>query len=159
VIGVDPGLSGALVVLNSQGELEECNDMPTIGALHGKGKTVDLRKLAEILDIPSTDVLVLVEAVNSMPNQGISSAFKFGRVSMAPEAISIALGFNVRLVTPQAWKKHFSLIKRDKSASRARAMQEFPEKDHLFGRVKDDGRADAALIALYGYQVFVRGPL
>lgn len=158
VIGIDPGLSGAIVSL-SNGGFVECRDMPTIGSLHGKGKTVDLVKLSEILKQyqSSPSCLVLIEAVNSMPNQGVASSFKFGRVSMAPEAISACLGYQIRLVTPNAWKKHFSLLKREKSASRAKAMQEFPQYDHYFGRVKDDGRADAALIALYGYQVFERG--
>jgi crossover junction endodeoxyribonuclease RuvC len=39
-----------------------------------------------------------------------------------------------------------------KDASRARAMELFPDHLALFKRVKDDGRSDASLIALWGYR-------
>jgi crossover junction endodeoxyribonuclease RuvC len=52
-------------------------------------------------------------------------------------------------VTPAKWKKHFGL-NRDKGVSRSKATERFPEYANLFSRVKDDGRAEAALIALYG---------
>jgi len=55
----------------------------------------------------------------------------------------------VQYVTPSIWKKHFGLSK-EKGVSRGFAIQRFPEHAESFQRVKDDGRAEAALIALYG---------
>ena len=55
------------------------------------------------------------------------------------------------LVTPQLWKKAMRLVA-DKDAARQRAVQLFPERAEWFRRVKDDGRAEAAMIALYGWQ-------
>lgn len=157
IIGVDPGLSGAITVLRD-GEVLQVYDMPIIASLHGKGNTIDLEELSDRfrLYLVHQPITVFIEAVHSMPNQGVASSFKFGRMSMAPEAISVALGYTVRLVTPQSWKKHFGLIGREKSASRAKAQVEFSNNKDYFKRSKDDGRADSALIALYGYQTFTR---
>jgi hypothetical protein len=52
-------------------------------------------------------------------------------------------------VDPSAWKKTMRLST-DKNASRALASQYFPDCADQWARVKDDGRAEAALIALYG---------
>jgi len=60
----------------------------------------------------------------------------------------------VQYVTPSKWKAHFGLT-RDKGVSRGMAMQRFPEYAEKFKRVKDDGRAEAALIALYGQETMV----
>jgi crossover junction endodeoxyribonuclease RuvC len=55
----------------------------------------------------------------------------------------------VQYVTPAKWKKYFGLSK-NKGSSRGLAIQRFPQVSDKFSRVKDDGRAEAALIALYG---------
>ena len=54
-------------------------------------------------------------------------------------------------VSPGKWKKHFGLTS-DKEKSRALAIATWPQSDH-FRRKKDDGRAEAALTALYGARV------
>jgi crossover junction endodeoxyribonuclease RuvC len=53
-------------------------------------------------------------------------------------------------VAPAIWKKHFGLST-DKDASRALAGQTFPDQADLWKLKKQDGRAEAALIALYGW--------
>ena len=63
-------------------------------------------------------------------------------------------GYEMHYATPASWKKHFKLSK-DKGVSRATASQRFPQNAELFKRVKDDGRAEAALIALYGYEKLI----
>ena len=55
-------------------------------------------------------------------------------------------------ISPTKWKKSFGLT-RDKDASRAAATRLFPANADLFERKKDDGRAEATLIALYGQQL------
>jgi crossover junction endodeoxyribonuclease RuvC len=56
-------------------------------------------------------------------------------------------------LTPPSWKRLVGLPPgRDgaKDAARAEAIRRWPEKAGLFARVKDDGRAEAALIAVAG---------
>jgi len=65
-------------------------------------------------------------------------------------------GYEVYYVTPAVWKKHFKLSK-NKGVSRSLACQRFPEAADQFTRVKDDGRAEAGLIALYGAERILLG--
>ncbi len=77
--------------------------------------------------------------------------FNFGRGYGQIEGVLAALEIPVTLVTPQVWKRSLS-VPADKSASRARAAQLWPGLAGTFSRVRDDGRAEAALIGLYGAQ-------
>ena len=52
-------------------------------------------------------------------------------------------------VSPSKWKKHFNLGK-DKNESRAAATRLFPTLAFEFARKRDDGRAEAILIATWG---------
>ena len=58
----------------------------------------------------------------------------------------------MRLVTPQTWKKVYGLKggKENKDMSRQKASQLFPTYANLWARKKDDGRAEAVLLAHYG---------
>ena len=56
------------------------------------------------------------------------------------------------LVTPAKWKQHFNLG-RDKDASRATATRLFPKMSQKFEQKKNDGRAEATLIALWAKQM------
>jgi hypothetical protein len=49
-------------------------------------------------------------------------------------------------VTPQRWKKLMG-VTADKNTSRQLAINLWPDQAHLFARVKDVDRAEAALIA------------
>lgn len=86
-----------------------------------------------------------------MPKQGVASMFRFGENFGAVQMAVAGHGYEYHYVTPMMWKKHFRLSK-NKGASRSLAMQRFPDNADLFSRVKDDGRAEAALIALYAYE-------
>jgi len=77
--------------------------------------------------------------------------FRFGQGYGAIQMALAGHKIPTRLVTPSKWKSHFGLS-RDKGVSRGLAMQRFPEQAQMFSRVKDDGRAEAALIALYGQE-------
>lgn len=147
-IGIDPGFSGAIAILD--GAAIEIHDMPVFPARSGKTEInhhglLDLLRSVE----PGT---VWLEKVSAMPGQGVSSMFRFGQGYGAIEMAVAASGHVLRYVTPQQWKKHFGLIGAAKDASRAVACQRLPGAAHLFARKKDGGRADAALIGLYGIE-------
>jgi crossover junction endodeoxyribonuclease RuvC len=90
-----------------------------------------------------------------MPGQGVTSMFNFGRSYGDVRGVIGAMEVPLHFVTPQKWKKHFGLSS-DKEQSRLRAIRMFPAVADSFKRKKDDGRAEAALIALYGSEVLMR---
>ena len=66
------------------------------------------------------------------------------------EAVTDILPGQVLWVWPATWKRSFGLIGQDKGASRAAAARMFPALAKAFSRVKDDGPAEAMLLAYYG---------
>lgn len=150
IVGIDPGLSGAVAFYDTVTKDIEIHDMPTVEVTrNGKAKReLSAAMLSEILTSRKVDGAFL-ERVNAMAGQGVSSVFSFGRSSGIVEGILAAYDIPTTLVTPQAWQKAVGQ-RGGKDGSRERAMQLFPAQAALFSRKKDDGRSDAALIAYYG---------
>lgn len=151
IIGIDPGLSGAVAVLTGTDSLAVL-DMPTMTVeRNGKAKRqVSATELAEIIYTMKNDNChVFVEKVSAMAGQGVTSVFSFGRSFGMIEGILAAFKLPVTYVAPATWVKAVGRGQ-GKDASRARAMEIFPNNQTDFKRVKDDGRADAALIAYWG---------
>lgn len=150
-IGIDPGLNGAIAVINDTGSLHIL-DMPTMTVeRNNKSKRqVSATELANIFaNLNSNDIHVYVEKVSAMAGQGVTSVFSFGRSFGMIEGILAANRLPVTFVAPATWVKAVGRGQ-GKDASRARAMELFPQNQADFKRVKDDGRADAALIAYWG---------
>ena len=104
--------------------------------------------LADIMRAAKPDHAYL-ELVGAMPGQGVSSMFNFGVTYGAIRGVLAALQIPMSVVTPVKWQRDLSVAK-GKEGNRARAAELFPEFAYLFARVKDDGRADAALLAYWG---------
>jgi crossover junction endodeoxyribonuclease RuvC len=148
-LGIDVGLNGAIALV-VDGELITVVDMPTVTLdRNGKAKRqVSVPELVEIIkQLDPTDVYT--ERVFAMAGQGVTSVFSFGRSLGVVEGVLGALKIKNSLVTPQTWQKRMA-VTGGKDGSRARAMELFPYQMALFKRVKDDGRSDAALIAVWG---------
>lgn len=151
IIGIDPGLSGAVAVLTGSDSLIVI-DMPTMTVeRNGKSKRqVSASELADIFsNFNSNDTHVYVEKVSAMAGQGVTSVFSFGRSFGMIEGILAAYKLPVTYVPPATWVKAVGRGQ-GKDASRARAMELFPNNQADFKRVKDDGRSDSALIAYWG---------
>lgn len=149
-IGIDPGLSGAVAIISD--DSLKVFDMPTMTVdRNGKAKRqVSANELAELLNLyAGKDCHVYCERVGAVSGQGVTSVFSFGRSFGMIEGILAALKMPVTFVAPATWVKGVGRGP-GKDASRARAMELFKGCEHLFARVKDDGRADAALIAHWG---------
>lgn len=153
IIGIDPGLSGACAYISKKVYGIGVFDLPTIK----KGKTGNKReidcknlyhKLSSLNDQDSI-IKVYLEDVHAMPGQGVTSMFSMGHTLGAIKGVVAALPFELHLVSPQKWKKYFSLTK-DKELSRARAIHLFPTLADQLTRKKDADRAEALLIARYG---------
>lgn len=152
VVGIDPGLSGAVAVFDLTNKLLAVHDMPTMMVRSGRSDKRQLSEplLADILRQVKPDHAYL-EFVSAMPGQGVTSMFNFGVGYGAIRGVLAALEIPVSTVTPGKWQRDLGLAK-GKDANRARAAQLFPDSSSMFVRVKDDGRADAALIAYWGAQ-------
>lgn len=150
VLGIDPGATGALAVVDGL-DLVALHDMPFFEVSRGRGKRkeVDVRTLAEILASVSVNAIYM-EKVGGMTGDGAAEAFQFGRSAGAAEALAKQLGARFVFVTPPVWKRAMGLIGTAKDDARHMASNLWPAKAAEFARKKDDGRADAALVAEYG---------
>ncbi len=151
-VGIDPGLSGALAFLFGE-EMDVC-PMPVLTITKSKGvrRVLDLTALANLIDDKTKNaarVSVFIERVSAMPKQGVASMFSFGESYGAIKGIVAAHFLPMALVTPVAWKAKLKVSK-NKDDARYRASQLMPRFAHLWSRRKDDGMAEAALIAFYG---------
>jgi len=147
-IGIDPGISGAIAWIR-YGKVLKLEDMPTVAKSTGKGLQVDAHGLAKLM-AGNGSCRVVVEAVSAMPGQGVTSMFSFGKSAGIIEGILAAYEIPYSFVRPQAWKKEFGLTGKIKDASRGLCLREHPEVADRLTRKKDNGRADAILIARYG---------
>jgi len=152
IIGIDPGLTGAVAAIEGE-DFVSVYDMPVVEKTHGKGKIVNAYLLSDILlELRQAygHPTVVVEQVAAMPGQGVTSMFGFGHSAGVIDGVLGALGFRQVKVLPRAWKRSVGLIKREKDASRTKAIELFPEARNYLTRKKDSGRADAILIAQWG---------
>lgn len=148
-MGIDPGLSGALALYGRDGALE-VRDIPTL-QLKTK-RIIDEYALARIIDDWSSLIeSVWLEQVGVRPGEGAVGAFTFGRGYGLIRGVCVASFLTIHDVTPQSWKASLR-VKGDKDESRLRASALFPRHGGLWPLKKHDGRAEAALIALYGAQ-------
>jgi len=153
VIGIDPGISGAIAIFED-GQLDTILDMPTLKIASGKTmkshiSAIGLVRILETWTLVSDgQAHIVIERVGAMPGQGVTSMFNFGRSAGIIEGVVAALQRPYTYVTPATWTKAVGRAA-GKDASRMRAMELFPSKADLFKRAKDDGRADAALIAYW----------
>lgn len=149
IIGIDPGASGAIAILETNGKFVQVFDMPAVEiAVGGKLKRrVSPEMLAAELKLYADQgARACIEQVNAMPGQGVTSMFAFGESFGLAKGVLAGLGIPVTTVTPGKWKKALQLNS-GKDGSRAKAAQLWPGHAGEFKRVKDDGRAEAALIA------------
>lgn len=145
VVGIDPGLDGAIGLINDGIVLTW--DTPTFEVIKAKKKRrqVNATLLADIIRSAAPDHIIL-EQVNAMPGQGVASMFNFGRAFGTVEGVVGGLQIPLTMVTPQTWKRDLKLSS-DKGESRRRASLLYPQYAEQFARVKDDGRAEAVLLA------------
>lgn len=145
VMGIDLGLSGAIATITVNPHvIHRIDDMPIVAKQICPYLLTSLFR-KHVKEIGVTHIVI--ENVHAMPNQGVSSMFKFGRTKGAVEGALAALGRRYDLIEPRAWKSKMDLIKKPKNASRDLATKLFGSDQH-WPLKKHDGRAEAALIAL-----------
>jgi hypothetical protein len=142
-LGIDPGLTGAVGIVDIKGDLIDVYDMPVVD------RQVNAVELALTFDtFPADEQIVAIERVGSMPGQGVASTFRFGVSYGIVVGVVGALGHRTLHPTPAKWKADMGLTA-DKERSRKAAIDRWPKRAEFFARKKDDGRAEAALLALW----------
>ncbi len=159
ILGVDPGLGGAFgLYCVGQPAASKVWDMPLI-----KGKLAPTIAAIEIQrECHSRNVHAAVENVHSRPRQ--AGAFNFGLSTGIIHGILAANGIPTTLVAPSEWKVKMGL-QRDplesqgetKDRARALAAKLFPNLADQFKRKRDDGRAEALLLAVYYHHKLTGG--
>jgi crossover junction endodeoxyribonuclease RuvC len=151
IIGIDPGLSGAIAILENNKVLS-IFDMPVMPEGKKNKRQLNSAQLVNLLkdNISENDeVNVVVEQVNAMPGQGVTSMFNFGQTFGAIKGVCAALALPIFFVRPSKWKKHFELINSSKDASRTKAIEMYPSLSSNLAKKKDVNKSDAILIARF----------
>ena len=151
IIGIDPGLSGAIAVLENN-EVKKILEIPVMSEGKKNKRQLNNAQLVNLLkdNIKDfNDASVVVEQVNAMPGQGVTSMFNFGQTFGAIKGICAALGLPIYFVRPAKWKKHFDLINSSKDASRTKVIEMYPLLSSQLSRKKDVNKSDAILIARF----------
>ena len=142
IIGVDPGVKGAIAIYDVADRNVTCFDMPdTTTGLHDlvsffppvAGAMIEKPFYPKVIGV--RNVARIAESYGK-----ILSAFAW-------------CGIPVREVRPADWKASLNLSSH-KAASREMAGRFFPDDAHQWAQVKDDGRAEAALLAWFGVAAF-----
>ena len=139
-LGFDPGFSGAWGMVNHHGEYVGCGDMINNGKHILTDEVMHEINKARMGD----DIEVAIELVASMPKQGVASTFKFGMAFGATIALAERIHCPFHFVTPNVWKKALGL---DSDKNRSLALARNLWEEAPISRQKDNGRAEALLIA------------
>ena len=158
ILGADPGASGALALYNPANNNVEVLRMPIHKVVrNGKSRAeIDGYALGSWVDVHSNRIKrAYIEQVGGLPGQG--GQFQFGLNTGVLHGVLYANLIPVEFAPPATWKRALGLkraagqTKSDmKSAARRRAALLFPHLAAEFAKVKDDGVAEAVLIAFYG---------
>tara|TARA_B100000427_G_C15475326_1_gene580495 strand:- start:131 stop:625 length:495 start_codon:yes stop_codon:yes gene_type:complete len=153
IIGIDPGISGAICFFEN-GKVLDAIEMPSMAEGKKSKRQVNGSQIyneleSRIKNLDKKEVFVVVEQVSAMPGQGVTSMFNFGQSFGVIKGICSAMQLSIHFVRPAKWKKYFNLIKTEKDASRAKAIEIFPYISSKLTKKKDSNKADAILIASF----------
>jgi len=151
IIGIDPGLSGAIAILEDNKVLS-IFDMPVMAEGKKNKRQLNSAQLVDIIKENikiNDDIAVVVEQVNAMPGQGVTSMFNFGQTFGAIKGVCAALKLPIFFVRPSKWKKHFDLLNSSKDSSRTKVIEMYPSLSNQLTKKKDVNKSDAILIARF----------
>jgi hypothetical protein len=161
ICGIDPGLTGGIVCLSSDGEVVLKTPMPMLG------DELDLQAVKSLLLDLGSRVSVAIEKASTRPGQSAQSGFTTGRNYGALIGVIASVGLPYEEVTPQKWTKalepaptvagmsQYQRKRAIKLRNKKAAMRLYPAVD-LRGsersREAHEGIVDALLIAHWALQ-------
>ena len=142
-IGIDVGKNGGFAVIYDEDNYVAYpwDDKNFVAQMWDVFQTVESKER----------IITCVEKVGSMPHQGVTSSFNFGKSAGFIEGVLNAIGIPYQLIPPQRWKKEFTLNS-DKQKSIEVCESLFPRASLLPTercKKKSDGMAEALLMAEY----------
>lgn len=155
ILGIDPGKKGALAWLDAETrKVFAIDDMPSTPRKIRESLTFYNRhKITRFAVVEDVSSMTYVDASGKKRGQGAKASFTFGFDAGVTIGMLEALQIPVFFVKPATWKMLYGLSS-NKADSLALATKKFPASAELFTRTKDDGRAEAALLALFGAERF-----
>ncbi|MCW5141074.1 RuvC family protein [Burkholderia cenocepacia] len=165
VIGIDPGLTGAVAFVDHNG-LRAVHDLPTmpivgVGPAATVQREIDPVALRDLLraGVPADEeAIAVVEHAPAMgvsrgdgPQRGMQAQVSLAATKATIGAVLHLAFIPVRRVAPQTWKRFYGLGA-EKKRGLELARQFYPCDDIRL--VKHHNRAEAALIARYGLKLF-----
>ena len=150
IIGIDPGLSGGIAILDDL-KIFDIFDMPIMPEGKKNKNQLNSAQLVSIIKehLIVGETFVIVEQVGAMPGQGVTSMFNFGQTFGSIKGICAALNLPIFYVRPAKWKKHFELINSSKDSSRTKVIEMYPKLSNQLSKKKDVNKSDAILIARF----------
>lgn len=155
ILAIDPGVHGALALWDSETRKLACADMPTLSIKRGKSAPlqVDHIELARTIKLLSGDAkrasLAILEQAIVLPTDGRANVARAWHNFGLVKGILAAYCIPAEYPAPRVWKAAMR-CPREKDGARYRASQLLPEHAEKWPLKKHDGRAEAALMALYG---------
>ena len=164
ILGIDPGLKGALAFFDPETRRLVTYAMPVEERSNGKryllaGEIVRIiqthQGLQTHLKVPlglqthptPIPLQAFLEDVYSSPQMGVTSAFTFGEGKGTLVGILTTLAVPIHYVSPTRWKGKLKLTA-DKTVTKAFARALFPTCSK--STLSTEGKCEAALIAQYG---------
>lgn len=173
IIGIDPGIAGALGTLylaaNGEPMFRRVDDMPVVtdpGTERQRVNPAELKRLLMTLKGEGLSCQVWIEKVTPVPpsafagkgqkmQAGSIAMFGLGRNFGVVEGVVGACDLVVRYVPPQTWKKAYGLLKKDKDVARTVALERIPPAGPFLARKMDHNRAESLLIADFGARQYL----
>jgi hypothetical protein len=156
ILGIDPGNQGAFALLNPDTGSLMVWDMPTFQMTIGRTRKTRIDPVQVDILFEGFKAagcrLAVMESVGGRPRQSAHNAFTFGWGAGLIYMACVTNRIPPEPVPPSVWKRMMRAPK-EKEAAVARADELFPEHRHLFRGKRNglmDGRAEAALLALFG---------
>lgn len=155
ILGVDPGIKGALALLDVKNKvLTHVFDLPTTPTGIKSRLTIDGAKLSLLVSEFCNDIeFCIFEDVHSSPNDGVVGAFSFGKSTGILLGVLQSYLLPIIPVAPSVWKNVFGLSS-NKDESRHMASRKYPAFKEKWNLKKHDGRAEAALLADFGKRFY-----
>lgn len=170
IVGVDPGVTGAVAVLDKYGRVTGVYDCPIyhIEVKNARAKKTkkgfilrscyDIDGMLQVAEKEHTARRVIIEEVNTFDLDPVSAALLVSGMELWTMAF-LAAGVDVERVVPSKWKKQAGIARgADKDAGRLLALERHPEADELIKFKKNHNRSDAILLADWGYEALNGGP-
>lgn len=161
-VGIDPGLSGAIAVLDENGALISIEPIPLVPSGSGSRSEFDLPAIRDRLlhwrtFASRSGLFVTIEKLTAMPRSMGGASANFARgLSRGFAWMLTVLEVPYQLVSPREWQSAMlagAAGKDTKQRSIVAAQRLFPSADlrrSPKSKKPDDGLADAALLAEFG---------